>query len=458
MLETLKTHEVEERDIEEGGEDLQDFPEHNRQGPRLSVSSETLLFHTAPSRLCESILRVTNSGSTAVFYEWVQERPELPDPATGGVDEDRFFLFNKKGAILPGHHTEFRFGFRSSRPGRFLETWTMNTSPKTVEAIPTISLRGLAVVSDESSLRRKNCVKKLDSREKMRKVKSAIERIIRNVETPPLEPPTVHPTVDRKREIFDGKNIDMSPPVYFEEAAFDNMAKIYSKIYEVLYPPIIEEEKKPAKPAKGKKKNPEPEVVVEERPPETWDGSVDTLTEFIAKLQETAASDAESHRNELRLLLSGMRLPSDERLIVHRAVRRVLLTVAESMEEMAPKVLEECMERYDAARRSSRPEQEDEEATESAEEEAPSYNPEEYSQELTLASKKIITDTLSVENQISVEKSLIADYMDGMIEEARTAYEGCSGQQGRAGELEQLSWAEFDLLRKKGKLKLENDT
>lgn len=78
------------------------------QGPSLELSHQQLLFHSAPSALATAVLNVKNKGTTALYYKWTQEHPEYPTPAFGRGKEDRFFMYDRKGAILPGHSKDFR--------------------------------------------------------------------------------------------------------------------------------------------------------------------------------------------------------------------------------------------------------------------------------------------------------------------------------------------------------------
>lgn len=77
-------------------------------GPRLDLAEQSLTFHSQPDILSQTVLTILNTGSTAVYYDWIPKKPNLPKPAVGGKQETRFFLFDRKGVILPGHHKDFR--------------------------------------------------------------------------------------------------------------------------------------------------------------------------------------------------------------------------------------------------------------------------------------------------------------------------------------------------------------
>ncbi|CAD7701078.1 unnamed protein product, partial [Ostreobium quekettii] len=148
---------VEEAESEAGGPDC--------RGPLMALSSDRLLFHANRGDISERALTLENVGTTALYYEWLEGVPEMPKVAGGARRERRFFLYDAKGAVLPGASKEFRFAFRSNSPGIFVEKWSVRIAPGLERPPPVVTLRGMAVAFDDHSFRRSNIIKELERKE-----------------------------------------------------------------------------------------------------------------------------------------------------------------------------------------------------------------------------------------------------------------------------------------------------
>lgn len=209
------------------------------RGPNISISSNHVSLFGELNRNCTSTIFVTNTGSTAVYYEWARMKHVLPRtsdtllvtsqrsgnteeddekndtdvkdanapvattsssldslPAARGADEAekhiRFFFTAPTGCILPGRTQSFTVTFRSPTPGMFEEEWAFCTSPRSIVASGSnvIVVRGVcspavsAVAVGEragSSGSMMMIDRMLSERVKMRQVALALDSILSNV-------------------------------------------------------------------------------------------------------------------------------------------------------------------------------------------------------------------------------------------------------------------------------------
>lgn len=96
----------------------------------------------------------------------------------------------------------------------------------------------------------------------------------------------------------------------------------------------------------GGKRTPAPETPQEELPPEDWDGSIQTMAVFIAKMEEHFPEDGSKCRESLKRISSNMRIPFEEKDIVVRAVRNVVLKCAQGIEDRVGEVLKESIKQF----------------------------------------------------------------------------------------------------------------
>jgi hypothetical protein len=178
-----------------------------RPGPHLTLSGDRVAMSAvAGGDVASGVLTATNTGSTALFFQWRPVGSSLDAPAPAGeppgseggrgdddgagdagggapVEEDeqgrepsaaaaaheagaeggggdgdsdarpRFYLADSSGVLLPGETRDFVFSFRCSAAGIFGEAWALATTPPLPAAPPRrragapllVELRGIAV-------------------------------------------------------------------------------------------------------------------------------------------------------------------------------------------------------------------------------------------------------------------------------------------------------------------------
>lgn len=142
-----------------------------QDGPMLMFSAAHLSFVTQPNVAAHATLKVSNIGSTAVFYSWsvcttesiLDDRKKSTDDAgpkdglNGSNDPQEGVqgLFRlsapNDGVFLPDDDTCFTFMFRSAVPGAFVQQYELLTVPAGKERI-IVQLRGVVLRNDSDAL------------------------------------------------------------------------------------------------------------------------------------------------------------------------------------------------------------------------------------------------------------------------------------------------------------------
>ena len=150
-----------------GQKSVQDMPVGQQEGPMLMFSTAHLSFTTQPNVAANATLKVSNIGSTAVFYSWSPcEMDSIFDDkkAKGASAEDgnqgssepavkstfRLSAPND-GVFLPDDECCFTFMFRSTTPGAFMQQYELLTVPAGKERI-IVQLRGVVLSADSDAL------------------------------------------------------------------------------------------------------------------------------------------------------------------------------------------------------------------------------------------------------------------------------------------------------------------
>lgn len=231
-----------------------------------------ILFEATAGSSMEAVLRMHNSGSTALYFAWKRVdrgaiaptgktvRPQsagptggtgvfgttlgagagglrVPGPdatvvataAAGAGDIDgnqprgvsRFLVPNSEGMLLPGNFVDFVITFKSPNPGVFRETWQLTTTPPANDnASIRVALRGVATVSDEGAPARQALADRLEERTKVSGVEDILRDVIDSVKTP-RAPPTEEERRAKEKAAFEAENPGLFywPPVYDALAA-----------------------------------------------------------------------------------------------------------------------------------------------------------------------------------------------------------------------------------------------
>ncbi|CAE7666388.1 Mycbpap [Symbiodinium microadriaticum] len=120
------------------------------EGPNAEVTPARLHFQAEAKTTCTRTIRLRNTGSAAIQFEWVQNAPQqgfqeslLPqDPS------QHFTCHQTSGRVLPGEDVQTMFSFTSPAPGTFQSSWHLQTYPQLFEPIAELAMNGSATISD----------------------------------------------------------------------------------------------------------------------------------------------------------------------------------------------------------------------------------------------------------------------------------------------------------------------
>lgn len=283
------------------------------QGPVMELRGSRVSVNCAKGGSASGSIEIANTGSTALFYTWARcERTLLPS-ATGGGDAQRFYLADQAGVLLPGEVKTVTWVFKSADAGLFTEKWQVSTRPELKEAVGPVALRGVAVDEDTQQLARKQLEAELAYREKMHKVKLAIDSMVDGVPEP--KPPAAPLPEGADAVAFTSTNADAEPAVYYSPEAYGALAAVYDEAQALLNPP----------PPMGREPPPSP-------PPA---GSVAGAAAAAASVAEVDAAAAEALGARVAAAAEAARVPPNAGALRVHAMHAALVSLADGVEEAA---------------------------------------------------------------------------------------------------------------------------
>lgn len=161
-------------------------------GPHAEVSPSKLHFQADVKRQAARTLRIQNTGTAVVQFEWVQNLPEqtfqesiLPEDGT-----PYFTCHETAGRILPGESVQTMFSFTSDKPGNFTSSWCLKTYPQLKEPITELAMNASATLGDLHAERR-SALQEFIKKEQTISLATELAEDI--VETVRLQPPVLPP-------------------------------------------------------------------------------------------------------------------------------------------------------------------------------------------------------------------------------------------------------------------------
>lgn len=314
-------------------------------GPHLEASTSYLTLACVAGEATSASFSVSHRGTAAVRYRWqLVPAARLPNAPSGDASSQvpRFFLPQQSGILLPGQVQEFAVTFCTVAPGTYTETYRLVTVPQNLGPEVSISLRGYAEQSDESTVRRAAFEAALAEKEKMAKVRAALERILADVK-PPAKPVVPEgPEESAAGEAWDRTHLESHwPPLYHSPALQAELADVYAQalaaLTAVLAPQSDEDPKKKRKEAPpsggGKKKGVQEEACPEPKRAPRWPGTLSSLDSLLAELQGLAPAAAAPLLARADGAKASARVPGSKHKLLARAMRAVVHRMVDMMED-----------------------------------------------------------------------------------------------------------------------------
>uniref|UniRef100_A0A8C6XBV0 MYCBP associated protein n=1 Tax=Naja naja TaxID=35670 RepID=A0A8C6XBV0_NAJNA len=174
----------------------------------------------------ESLLTVSNDGTTAIWYDWRRLPPPFTfqEKITRGIQN--FYFNTRSGVILPGETINFSFIFKSSSGGIFNESWEFSTHPELLGgAMLQVTLWGIALYEDTTVKLREDLEKDLEAREIAVIVEENLEELLNRIRTPARVRSPVDAYVTEE-ELFHRKN----PELHYNHQVVKGLHELWNRV------------------------------------------------------------------------------------------------------------------------------------------------------------------------------------------------------------------------------------
>ncbi|EGD72378.1 hypothetical protein PTSG_00398 [Salpingoeca rosetta] len=294
-----------------------------------------VLFKTVPGQRAGQIVRLKNTGPTAIYFRW--QRVER-DNALGRREDEakRFFLDIEPDTILPGAHRDMHLRFQSASSGVFSEDWQLIMTPCAVDVFPTLSLCGVTESTDNFERDALPFKRECEQRQVETMIRRLLSHIITNL-APRPRPPTPEEHWRTDAQTFVRLNPDVCTLDTYREDVVQDLVAFHQRI--ASQGGAGEDEGAKAAAQKKNRRKSEFVPAVQETPP--WSYRVADLEQLCM------AQDDDTQREELlrelqsicsrflprnRDLHAALRL--DRRAVGKQILRRVACDVVGSREQL----------------------------------------------------------------------------------------------------------------------------
>ncbi|XP_066911771.1 MYCBP-associated protein-like isoform X2 [Clytia hemisphaerica] len=224
------------------------------------VGVETRLsFEANIGELGESVIALTNDGTTVLKFSWKKLPKYDPFGLKKGKPLERFYFDIRDGIILPGQTISIPAVFKSSNAGIFTEQWCLETHPTLCAGRRLlVTLHGVATQLTNMDEHRRILEEEYVRRQNIQMAARIVQEMVRGVSTPPRSPSP--PPLLTEEEEFNERNLNL----HYNKSAAEDMKKFF----------------------------------VELNPRENWDLSIMTMLKNIENLEEAdVINDGEEEKD-----------------------------------------------------------------------------------------------------------------------------------------------------------------
>nr|XP_009941214.1 PREDICTED: MYCBP-associated protein [Opisthocomus hoazin] len=182
-----------------------------------------LTFEALAGEIAESLLTVSNDGTTAIWYSWMRLPQRIPSRETMWKLIQRFYFDTRPGVILPGETRKFVFLFKSERAGIYSESWEFRTHPVLLGgALLQVTLWGIAVCEDKLADVREKLERDLAARVAAAVVEETLKELAVQIRTPERAPSPVDACVTEE-ELFHR----MNPKLHYQPQVVKQLHELW---------------------------------------------------------------------------------------------------------------------------------------------------------------------------------------------------------------------------------------
>ncbi|KAJ3358858.1 hypothetical protein GGF32_009954 [Allomyces javanicus] len=149
----------------------------------VTLGTASLSFESVVHEVTGSVVTLYNRGNVAVHFCWERQPPRAfsgsdatPAPT---ASTSTFYFPVVRGVLLPRSAFDFHVIFKATRPGVYVEDWTVKTRPD-VQGL-TLRLDGICTQPDTLKPAREHFVRDLTRKAAHHAAKSAVDTILNNV-------------------------------------------------------------------------------------------------------------------------------------------------------------------------------------------------------------------------------------------------------------------------------------
>lgn len=199
------------------------------EGPHAEVSPATLHFQADVKMQSAQTLRLRNTGTAVVQFEWVQNLPEqsfqesiLPQDGT-----PYFTCHQTSGRILPGEVVQTMFSFTADKPGTFTSSWCLKTYPELKEPIMKLAMNASATLGDLHWERRSALQEFIKKEQTISLASELAEDIVEAVRLqPPPLPPLSEPAVQER--LFE--EVNAADGLFWSPQTWDTLSALREQV------------------------------------------------------------------------------------------------------------------------------------------------------------------------------------------------------------------------------------
>lgn len=271
----------------------------NSEGPQILISKTHIYMENYSGTPASNDLIVTNTGTSAVFYEWKKfPRSESIKSKRSDIIT-RFYCHYSKGMLLPGESKRFLFTFISKKVGIFTEAWDLHTDPLVIKPISQLILTGRSFETDKMIAQRHFFEQEFKKRIVLHTAEEVLVDIVRSVRTPTPPPPDLSDSKECQEQ-FEAKNL--SENVWHTDEIIELFRELEKSVFELV---------------------PGSEGL------EPWDLKLDNLRKLVGKIQKPEVREDKMKRLEFLVKLAKAKPPT--RSLYYPEARKVLMDLTEAV-------------------------------------------------------------------------------------------------------------------------------
>eukprot|EP00056_Hartaetosiga_gracilis_P007320 m.106766 g.106766 ORF g.106766 m.106766 type:complete len:671 (+) comp12681_c2_seq2:88-2100(+) len=316
---------ISEEEEEEGGMPLSELqPLEPHEGCRV-------LFQAPPNHRCSHVVRLTNVGSTVIYYHW---KECVRDNSLGRAEDStkRFFLDIEPGSILPGASVNVQIRYLSSNSGVFYQDYELLTRPKIGTEKQLLSLCGVSEAARSYDKEKEDMQREFEVTQVEKMVRGMLWQVVDLLNTPPPQ--------QEERKLTDAETfVALNPSLCTFNTFKEDVVAQLNTLYERLY--LEELEARTTTPKVGKKQRGKSDAVQPVIP--EWSMCVDDIHKMCLSLPtDDQCEEALKELYSLCDLFSPSSQDSVEKValsrldigtMTFRAIANDVVTLSESVRE-----------------------------------------------------------------------------------------------------------------------------